>query len=81
MEIGNKGNRSGGKATIAGYVRNDKTGEPVVGANLYADTMALAVTTDQFGYSPDTCLKGRHVIRISNAGMKDTRRQTDRSLF
>ncbi len=77
MEIGNKLNRSGGNATIAGYVRNDKTGEPIVGANLYADTMSLAIATDQFGYYSLTLPKGRHIIRISNAGMKDTRRQVN----
>lgn len=75
IEIGNKLTPSGGKATIAGYVRNDKTGEPIAGANLYADTMSLVITTDQFGYYSLTLPKGRHIIRISDAGMKDTRRQ------
>ncbi|HXB95847.1 MAG TPA: TonB-dependent receptor [Puia sp.] len=74
LEIGNKANRSGGKATIAGYVRNDKTGEAIVGATLRADTLSLAVTTDQFGYFSLTLPKGRHVILITDAGMKDTRR-------
>ncbi|HLZ85776.1 MAG TPA: carboxypeptidase-like regulatory domain-containing protein, partial [Puia sp.] len=75
LDIGNKAGRPGGKATIAGYVRNDKTGEPIVGANLYTDTTTPAVTTDQFGYYSLTLPKGRHIIRISYAGMKDTRRQ------
>ncbi|HEV3411964.1 MAG TPA: TonB-dependent receptor [Puia sp.] len=74
LEIGNKANRSGGKATIAGYVRNDKTGEAIVGATLRADTLSLSVQTDQFGYYSLTLPKGHHVIRITDAGMKDTRR-------
>jgi hypothetical protein len=74
LEIGNKANRSGGKATIAGYVRNDKTGEAIVGATLHPDTLSLSVTTDQFGYYSLTLPKGHHVIRITDAGMKDTRR-------
>jgi hypothetical protein len=76
IEIGNKLNRTTQpKATIAGYVRNDKTGEGIPGAVLYADTVSISITTDQFGYYSLTLPKGHHVIRISNAGMKDTRRQ------
>ncbi|HEV9038202.1 MAG TPA: TonB-dependent receptor, partial [Puia sp.] len=75
IDIGNKANRSGGKAIIAGYVRNGATGEAIVGATLHADTLSLTVTTDQFGYYSVTLPKGRHVLRITDAGMKDTRRQ------
>ncbi|HLX67885.1 MAG TPA: carboxypeptidase regulatory-like domain-containing protein, partial [Puia sp.] len=69
-----KANRSGGNATIAGYVRNDKTGEAIVGATIRADTLSLSVTTDQFGYYSLTLPRGHHLIRITDAGMKDTRR-------
>jgi len=75
IDIGNKANRSGGRAIIAGYVRNGATGEAIVGATLRADTTSITVTTDQFGYYSLTLPKGRHVIRITDAGMKDTRRQ------
>jgi hypothetical protein len=64
-----------GKATIAGYIKDDKTGEPIVGASVFADTTYNAVTTDQFGYYSLTLPKGRHLIRLSDAGMRDTRRQ------
>ena len=76
FEIGDKTARPGqGKATIAGYIKDDKTGEAVVGASIFADTMAIAVLTDQSGFYSLTLPKGRHVIKISDAGMKDTRRQ------
>ena len=75
LDIGNKAARSTGKATFAGYVRNSKTGEPIVGANLYADTTTVGVATDQFGYYSLTVPRGRHIVHISFAGMKDTRRQ------
>ena len=75
IDIGNKSNRSGGKAVIAGYVRNGATGEAIVGATLHSDTLSITVTTDQFGYYSLTLPKGRHVLHISDAGMKDTRRQ------
>jgi hypothetical protein len=74
MDIGNKANHTPGKATVAGYIRNDKTGEPIVGAYIYADTATIAVVSDQFGYYSLTLPKGRHQIKLSEAGMKDTRR-------
>jgi carboxypeptidase-like protein/TonB-dependent receptor-like protein len=77
MEIGNKADRKTGKATVGGYVRNDKTGEPIVGAYIYADTTTTPVTTDQFGYYSLTLPKGRHQIKVSESGMKDTRRLID----
>jgi hypothetical protein len=76
FEIGVKTSRPGqGKATIAGYIKDDKTGEPIVGASVFADTAYMGVTTDQFGYYSLTLPKGRHIIRLTDAGMKDTRRQ------
>lgn len=74
IEIGNKANHTPGKATIAGYIRNDQTGEPIAGADISADTMTLAVASDQFGFYSLTLPKGRHQIRITGSGMKDTRR-------
>ena len=76
FDIGIRSARPGqGKATIAGYVKDDKAGEPIVGASVFADTSSIAVTTDPFGYYSLTLSKGRHLIRFSAAGTKDTRRQ------
>ncbi|MDP4258886.1 MAG: carboxypeptidase-like regulatory domain-containing protein [Bacteroidota bacterium] len=76
IEIGRKdGKALQGKATLAGYIRDAKTGEAIVGASVYADSSTRVVITDQFGYYSLTLPRGRHVIRISSQGMKDTRRQ------
>ncbi len=76
IDIGDKSARSAqGKATVAGYVRDGKTGEPLVGATVNADTLSRTVVTDQFGYYSLTLPKGRHEIRISIPGMKSTKRQ------
>ena len=76
FEIGsNRGKTASGKATIAGYVRDLKSGEPIVGATLTVDSSFVSVNTDQFGYYSLTLRKGHHLIKISSAGMKDTRRQ------
>ena len=76
FEIGTRNGRSsGGKVTVAGYVRDIKTGEPIVGATIYTDSPSTVLNTDQFGYYSLTLPKGRHLIKISSVGMKDTRRQ------
>ena len=74
--IGTKANNSGNsKATLAGYVRDEKNGEPIVGASVYVDTLSVGAITDQFGYYSLTLPRGRHTIHISSAGMKDSRRE------
>lgn len=76
FEIGNKAEESsGGKATISGYVRDAKSGEPVIGAAIINADQNTGVTTDQFGYFSLTLNKGRHTLKISSIGMTDTRRQ------
>ena len=75
-EIGIKSNGiSQGNATIAGYVRDARTGEAVVGANIYTDDKKIGTTSDQFGYYSLTLSKGRHTLVITSIGMSDTRRQ------
>ena len=75
-EIGlRNGKTASARPTVAGYVRDVKTGEPIMGANISVDTLSINKTTDQFGYYSLMLPKGRHIIRITSAGMKDTRRQ------
>ncbi len=74
-EIGARGKNTQGNATLAGYVRDIKSGEPIIGASVYIDTPSIGVTTDQFGYYALTLPRGRHLLKISSAGMKDTKRQ------
>ena len=61
--------------TMAGYIRDAKTGEPVVGASLYIEKPRIGVSTDQYGYYSLSLPKGRHILNIQSIGMKDTRRQ------
>ena len=74
--IGSKNGKSAsGKPILAGYVRDIRTGEPILGATISVDTLSIVKSTDQFGYFNLTLPKGRHIIKVSSAGMKDTRRQ------
>ncbi|MFT3933004.1 MAG: TonB-dependent receptor [Chitinophagaceae bacterium] len=70
---GGKDNKS--NASLAGYIRDIKTGDGIVGASVYLDTPAIGVNTDQFGYYSLTLTKGRHTLTVSSVGMKDAKRQ------
>lgn len=76
FEVGTKTNTIGsGSATIAGYVRAEKTGEPIIGANITTENKKIGAITDQFGYFSITLPKGRQVLLITSIGMNDTKRQ------
>ncbi|MBS1575033.1 MAG: TonB-dependent receptor [Bacteroidetes bacterium] len=76
FDIGTKTNQNtGGAATIAGYIRDTKTGEPLASAAIVVDQSVAGAVTDQFGYYSLTLPKGRHVLKISSVGMKTTSRQ------
>jgi hypothetical protein len=65
----------GAKATLAGHVREAKSGEPVVGAAVYIEEPAIGATTDQFGSYALTLPVGRHNLFIRALGIKLARRQ------
>jgi CarboxypepD_reg-like domain/TonB-dependent Receptor Plug Domain len=75
-EIGDKSlNTQQDIVTVAGYIRDAKTGEPVVGASVYIEKTGIGASTDQYGYYSISLPKGKHILNIQSIGMKDTRRQ------
>lgn len=75
-EIGNKSlSAAPGMVTIAGYVRDAGTGEPVAGASVYTDKKGTGAATDQYGYYSLSLPRGRHTVNIQSIGMRDSRRQ------
>lgn len=64
-----------GNVTLAGYVRDIKSGEPVSGASIYVPSLKTGIVTNQFGYFSISMPRGRQTLIIKGAGMKDTRRQ------
>lgn len=75
FEIGSDEKQSGKTiATLAGYIKDSKTGESIIGATISAGKEAI-VFTDQFGYYSLSLPRGRHEINISSSGMNDARRQ------
>ena len=74
-EIGQTGKTTNGQATLAGHLRDVKSGEPVIGAAVYIQSPAIGTTTDQFGYYSLTLPVGRHDLLIRGSGIKNTKRQ------
>lgn len=75
-EIGFKVNYSPkGKANMAGYVKDESTGETLSGASIYVEDAGVHTTTDQFGYYSLILPAGRHTLYIKAMGMTDAKRQ------
>jgi len=73
-EIGSKTSQAGRNAILTGYVRNAKTGEPLVNASVFTDNQHGTIT-DQYGHYSLTLPGGNHTLNIQHIGMKDTRMQ------
>ncbi|MGY2134136.1 carboxypeptidase-like regulatory domain-containing protein [Hymenobacter sp. HD11105] len=75
-EIGRSGGATTkGNATLAGHVRDIKSGEPVIGASVFIESPSIGAATDQFGYYSLTLPVGRHELKIRGVGVKNTKRQ------
>ncbi len=72
--IGPRTNSLQGYATLAGIVRDIKSGEPIIGASVFVENPTIGAATDQFGYFSLTLPRGRHEINIKSIGMKSTQR-------
>ena len=69
------GGGTGSRATLAGRIRDHKTGEPVIGASIYSESTKIGASTDQFGSYSLTLPVGTHELKIRGVGIKNTRRQ------
>ncbi|MBR1538776.1 MAG: TonB-dependent receptor, partial [Bacteroidales bacterium] len=71
-EIGDpERSRSGGRATVRGYVRDVATGEPVVGVSVYDDTGRSYATTDEYGFYKITLPVGENKLGFSGYSLED----------
>lgn len=68
--IGTRGANNKSTATLAGYIRSVKTGEPVIGASVLIEKPLIGVATDGNGYYSITLPKGTQQLRIRSIGMK-----------
>ncbi len=76
IEIGEASKRFNGEtAIISGFVKEAKTGEPLVGATVFKKNPLVGIATDQFGYYSFLLPKGKFEIEVNSVGMKSTKRQ------
>lgn len=75
-EIGNRAAMSkNGSVIIAGYVRNAKTGEPIINAAVIDERLQLSALTDKYGYYSIKVPVGRHQFTVEAVGLKDAHYQ------
>lgn len=75
FEIGTRSSmKSNGTSTLAGYVRNEETDEPIIGALVYIQDPFTATSTDESGFYSITLPSGKHKIMVQSVGMKTTER-------
>ncbi|MEZ4828245.1 MAG: TonB-dependent receptor [Bacteroidia bacterium] len=67
----------GKTATVAGYVRDSKTGEPLEGVTVYKENPVQGTITDAYGYFVLTLPKGSYDLLFRFVGRKATRRKID----
>jgi hypothetical protein len=72
-EIGKKTNQSRGPVILTGYIRDSKTGEPLVNASVFTDDFKESAITDAYGHYSLTLPVGNHILNVQVTGMKDTR--------
>ncbi|HRG10992.1 MAG TPA: carboxypeptidase-like regulatory domain-containing protein, partial [Cyclobacteriaceae bacterium] len=68
--IGTRGTNTRATATLAGFIRNSKSGESLIGATIMIEKPVTGSITDGNGYYSITLPKGSHQLKINNLGMK-----------
>lgn len=72
IEIGKKSALSrGGLATLAGYIREKASGEPIVGALVYTEKPFRSVVSNEFGFYSLNLNKGSQILKVRYAGMQE----------
>lgn len=63
--------QGGKKRTISGYVKEDATGEYLIGANVYIKELVKGTTTNQYGFYSLTVDEGDYTLVISFIGLEE----------
>lgn len=75
IEIGKNSNQTRGPVILTGYIRDSKTGEPVINASVFTDDFKESAITDLYGHYSLTLPAGNHTLNVQLTGMKDTKLQ------
>jgi hypothetical protein len=72
FDIGNPADRNKpGNVTLAGYITNTDTREPVAGVTVFNKKLALGTITNEYGYYSITLPRGSYLLQFSFIGMKE----------
>lgn len=63
--------QSNAKYTVSGYVKDSKTGEYLIGANVYIRELVKGTATNQYGFYSITVEEGNYNLVISFLGYKE----------
>lgn len=75
FEIGQRSKMlAGGRSTLAGYIREQETGDPVADAVVYIENPTVVSSTDESGFYSILLPNGRNELKIQYAGLKTTKR-------
>jgi hypothetical protein len=75
-QIGEQGTSNNpARNTVTGFILDNKTGEPVIGASVHAENTEIGGVSDQYGYYIISLPRGRYTLSIQSVGMKDTKRE------
>lgn len=66
------GSVAGRQPRLSGYIKNQETGEPLVGAVVYNERTEKGTYTNAYGYYTFNLPKGEHQLVIQSMGMKST---------
>lgn len=70
IEIGDiDANKESG--TLVGYVKDDETGEPIIGATVFVAELQVGVNTDTYGYYSLTLPTGQHMLTYRSYGKEE----------
>ncbi len=59
-------------ATLSGFVKDAKTGETLIGVNIFTkDSILIGATTNTYGYFSLTVPKGKYTFKVSFVGYND----------
>ncbi|QLH32432.1 MAG: carboxypeptidase-like regulatory domain-containing protein [Cyclobacteriaceae bacterium] len=68
-------------ATLAGFIKNSKSGESLIGATLSIENSTVGVATDGNGYYSITLPKGMHTLNVRSLGMKSMDKRSSSTLM
>lgn len=57
--------------TLVGYVKDEATGEPIIGATVFVAELQVGVNTDQYGYYSLTLPTGQHILTYRSYGKEE----------